>query len=90
MTRPVPKRPEHYEFLQRSGLPDHWPIWKNRKGQEFIMAGARKETVDGKYKWFAHVFFVKGGYQKVPFEKMAEYEKMQSAHMVAIAKSKRK
>ena len=52
------------------------------------MAGARKETVDGKYKWFAHVFFVKGGYQKVPFENMAEYEKMQSAHMKKVAKSK--
>jgi hypothetical protein len=45
-------------------------------------------TRKGVYSWFAHVFFVKGGYQKVPFEKMEEYEKMQSAHMVAIAKSK--
>lgn len=75
--QPVTKKNEHYEFLQRAGMPECYPIWKNKQGREFILCGAVKKVLNGKYKWFAHVWFVNGEMIDVPFEKIEVYEKFQ-------------
>lgn len=68
----------HDQFRADHYLPKNYPIFKNRKGQEFILAGVGKRTVGMKTKWIQWVQFVKTGeVVEMDYDKLKPYSDYQ-------------